>query len=65
MSVMEIESAISQLPASDLAKLMGWLEEDHEQVWDRQIEDDLEAGRLDALLAEVDKEHVAGLARPL
>jgi hypothetical protein len=65
MSVMEIESAISQLPASDLATLMGWLEEYHEQVWDRQIEDDLEAGRLDALLAEVDKEHEAGLARPL
>ena len=65
MSVTEIESAISQLPVSDLAELMGWLERYHEQVWDRQIEDDLEAGRLDALLAEVDKEHEAGLARPL
>ena len=65
MSVTEIESAISQLPASDLAELMGWLEEHHEQVWDRQIQDDLEAGRLDTLLAEVDQEHKAGLARPL
>ena len=65
MSVTEIESAIRQLPASDLAELMAWLEEHHEQVWDQQIEADLEAGRLDALLAEVDKEHEAGLARPL
>ena len=65
MSVTEIESAIRQLPASDLAELMAWLEEQHEQVWDQQIEADLEAGRLDALLAEVDKEHQAGLARPL
>jgi hypothetical protein len=65
MSVTEIESAISQLPASDLAELMGWLERYHGQVWDRQIEDDLEAGRLDALLAGVDKEYEAGLARPL
>ena len=65
MTVTEIESAISQLPARDLAELMGWLERYHAQVWDRQIEDDLEAGRLDALLAGVDKEYEAGLARPL
>jgi hypothetical protein len=65
MSVTEIESAIRQLPAGDLAKLMAWLQEHHEQVWDKQIEDDLEAGRLDAVLAEVDKEYEAGLAKPL
>ena len=65
MSVTEIESAISQLPAGELAKLMAWLQEHHGQVWDKQIEDDLEAGRLDALLAEVDKEYEAGLAKPL
>ena len=41
------------------------MEAHHEQVWDQQIEADLEAGRLDALLAEVDQEHQAGLARPL
>jgi len=35
------------------------------QAWDKQIEDDLEAGRLDALLAEVDKEYEAELAQPL
>ncbi len=35
------------------------------RAWDEQIEDDLDAGRLDALLAEVDREYEAGLARPL
>ena len=65
MSVTEIESAIAQLPAKEVAELMAWLQNYHEQVWDKQIEDDLEAGRLDNLLAEVDKEHGAGLARPL
>jgi hypothetical protein len=65
MSVTEIESAIVQLPPKELAELMAWLQEHHQQVWDKQIEDDLEAGRLDTLLAEVDKEHEAGLARPL
>ena len=49
MSVKEIESAITQLSAKDLAELMAWLENHHAQMWDKQIEDDLEAGRLDAL----------------
>ena len=33
--------------------------------WDDQIADDLDSGRLDALLAEVDEEYELGLARPL
>jgi hypothetical protein len=65
MSVTEIESAITQLPAQDFAALMAWLQEYHERVWDKQIEDDLEAGRLDRLLAEANQEHAKGLARPL
>lgn len=65
MTIKEIEGAISQLPAKELAELMAWLQEYHAQAWDKQIEDDLEAGRLDALLAEVDKEYEAGLAQPL
>ena len=39
--------------------------EDEAQLWDKQIEEDLETGRLDALLAEVDDEYEAGLAQPL
>jgi hypothetical protein len=65
MSVKEVESAIAQLSPKELAELMAWLEEYHAQMWDKQIEEDLEAGRLDALLAEVDKEYEAGLGQPL
>jgi len=65
MSVKEIEAAISQLPAKDVTELMSWLAEHHAQVWDNQIGYDLDSGRLDALLAEVDKEYEAGLAQPL
>ena len=65
MTVKDIEAAITQLPANELAELMAWLGEYHARAWDQQIEDDLEAGRLDALLAEVDKEYEAGLAKPL
>ncbi|MEZ4866750.1 MAG: hypothetical protein R3C14_35850 [Caldilineaceae bacterium] len=65
MSVKEIEAAIIQLPRDELSELMQWLEEYRAQVWEQQIEDDLEAGRLDELLAEVDEEYEAGLAQPL
>ena len=40
--------------------MIGWLAEHHAKIWDRQIEEYLEAGRLDAVLAEVDKEYEAG-----
>jgi hypothetical protein len=65
MTIKEIEIAITRLPIDDLTKLMVWLENYHAQMWDKQIEEDLEAGRLDALLAEVDKEYEAGLTQPL
>ncbi|MBC7526012.1 MAG: hypothetical protein H7308_00500 [Chthonomonadaceae bacterium] len=65
MSVSEIETAITKLPIHDVRDLMTWLSDYHEKLWDAQIENDLEAGRLDALLAEVDREYEAGLARPL
>jgi hypothetical protein len=65
MSVKEIEMAIGRLSAQELTELMAWLEEYHAQVWDKQIEEDLEAGRLDAVLAEVDREIEQGQARPL
>ncbi len=65
MSVKEIEAAIVQLPVKEVAELMSWLAEHHAEVWDKQIEYDLDSGRLDALLAEVDQEYEAGLAKPL
>jgi hypothetical protein len=65
MSVKEIEMAIMRLPAPDFSELREWFEEYAAQMWDKQIEKDLKAGRLDALLAEVDQEYEAGLGQPL
>jgi hypothetical protein len=65
MSVTEIESAIAQLPKKDFAELMAWLQEYRERAWDDQIEDDLAAGRLDAIVAQAENEYRQGLARPL
>lgn len=65
MSVKEIEAAITQLPTNDIKELKAWITEYDAHRWDEQIADDLEAGRLDWLLAEVEQEYQAGLARPL
>jgi hypothetical protein len=48
-----------------LAELISWLRQYEADAWDRQIEEDLAAGRLDRLLSDVAKEHEAGLAEPL
>lgn len=65
MSVHEIEAAITKLPEADLAVLAAWFSDYRHQLWEQQIERDLEGGRLDKLLAEVEKECDEGLARPL
>lgn len=65
MSIQEIEQAITQLPQTQLNELVVWLNEYHHRVWDQQIEDDLDAGRLDSVIAAAEKEYQAGLARPL
>ncbi len=65
ISVQEIEAAIARLPRKELSELMIWLQEHHAQLWDQQIEDDLDSGRSDALLAEVDAEYESGMSQPL
>ena len=65
MSVQEIERAITQLPPSELTELMTWLEHHYHEKWDEQIEDDLDAGRLDSLINQAEAEYQAGKAQPL
>lgn len=65
MRVEEIKEAIAQLAPEELTGLSAWLADYQAQVWDEQIERDVEAGRLDALLEEVDAAYEAGEATPL
>jgi len=65
MSVEEIESVVSDLPATDLARFSQWFEEFIASQWDRQIEQDLLAGRLDAAIKRADDHYEAGRCTPL
>ena len=57
MSLQEIETAIAQLPPEQVSELYGWLSDYHARLWDGQIADDLEAGRLDSVLEEAEREY--------
>jgi hypothetical protein len=65
MSREEIESAIAQLPAPEVAKLAKWFEEFQARVWDERLEQDVEAGRLDALIEQAEKDFEQGRCEPL
>ncbi len=51
-TVLEIESAISKLSREELSALRVWFADFDAEAWDRQFEEDVKAGRLDALAEE-------------
>ena len=51
-TIAEIKQAILNLPKVEYAEIVEWLHELEEEEWDRQIEADSEAEKLDALVAE-------------
>ena len=61
----QLEKKIQGLSPGDLAKFRAWFLESDERVWDKQIEADLKAGKLDGLAAEALAEYKAGKAREL
>ncbi len=65
MSVQEIESAVQQLPPDQLAAFTKWFEEFVATAWDRRVECDVAAGRLDSLGDEALAEFRAGRTTPL
>lgn len=65
MGVQELETAISKLPPDQLAALGKWFDEYRADEWDRQIEADAQAGRLDGLVREAEADIAAGRVRSL
>ena len=64
-TVAEIQQAIMNLPKSDYARLRNWLFEYDWQEWDREFEEDVKAGRLDFLKAEVEQAKREGTLKKL
>jgi hypothetical protein len=64
-TVQEIEAAIEKLPNAEFLALIDRLRERHADLWDRQIEDDAKAGRLDFLVCEAQDDLQHGKTKPL
>ncbi len=56
----EIKDAISLLPEEEYARLRQWFSERDWEKWDKQIEEDSEAGRLGSLIKEATEEKQKG-----
>jgi hypothetical protein len=65
MSVQELENAIRQLSQEEFAQLAQWVDEFRADQWDRQIEADVRAGRVDNALRQADADFDAGRCSPL
>ncbi|HVR96323.1 MAG TPA: hypothetical protein VMW27_06905 [Thermoanaerobaculia bacterium] len=60
MSKLElIEQQIRELSPAELSELRDWLAQFDFEAWDRQLEADVEAGKLDALADRALREYAA------
>ena len=55
-----LEREVEKLTPAELASFRTWFAEFDWQLWDRQLEEDIAAGRLDKLAAEALAEHERG-----
>jgi len=64
-TVAEIESAIKNLKPQEIYKVGNLVDELREELWDRQIDADAKAGRLDKLAEKALEDYRAGRTKPL
>lgn len=55
-----LEAAVTALPPEDLAEFRRWFTEFDSARWEREIEQDVAAGKLDAFLSEAQADFLAG-----
>jgi hypothetical protein len=64
-AIEELEAAVINLPADKLFQFSQWFEEFMAEQWDKKIEADILAGRLDKIARQVDEDFDAGRVQPL
>jgi hypothetical protein len=61
----QIEKSVAELSPEELKAFAVWFEALRSDMWDRQMEVDAKAGRLDKLAEQALADHRAGRTRPL
>ena len=64
-TVREIEAAVTQLPREDFHRLLAWMMEFEQDQWDKQIEADSAAGKLDRFADQAVRDFQEGKCRAL
>ena len=65
VNVEVIKTAIESLPEKDYVQLRRWFFDKDWEKWDKQIEEDLESGKLDFLIKEALDEKERGVLKEL
>ena len=65
MNITEIKTAVRELSQKERAELLEWLDEFQEALWDRQIEEDLKAGKFDALILQAEQAFSEGKCKEI
>ena len=60
MSAVQLEKAVTELSPEEFRKFRAWFADYDMARWDKQIERDSAAGRLDALMEEALEDYRAG-----
>jgi len=63
--VEELANEVQQLNRRELAAFRNWFRKYDSDAWDKEIEEDVLAGRLDQLASEAIKKHKAGRTKEL
>ncbi len=64
-AVQELQSAVSQLSAEELASFREWFDKFDAEAWDRQFEEDAKSGKLDQLANQAIADFQAGKCKQL
>jgi hypothetical protein len=65
MRVEELETVVARLSPAELAAFKEWFDEFVADAWDKELESDIRAGRLDHLAQQADEHFNARRCTPL
>ncbi|MEG3877505.1 hypothetical protein QT972_08985 [Microcoleus sp. herbarium7] len=65
MNITELKTAVTELSQNELAEFLEWLDEFQEALWDKQIEEDVKAGKFDSLMRQAEQAFSEGKCREI
>jgi len=65
MTLHDIENGVAGLTSTELAQFRTWYADFDAEAWDRQIEQDIQAGKLDTLASAAIRAHQQGKTQEL